>query len=435
MKRIVKNNLVLIVVLGISLIVTIGLLVWTALDYIQMARYINQTAKLRAEIAQLIKKTPAPVEGNIQLIENDTTLYAAAGKKLRRHFGHPFQPALDAFFETLRLADGKAIKPKKFSEEFFEEWNRSERMAQKNIDYKQFQRRFSNWPAAMKRFREEAVKITTEPITDLNIDEIFLSSIGVPRQFDGKPENLQRFMVEYRQRLLNITRDKVLFDTPEAENFSFSISNLASTFGAGMGGEAGGLGGGEGGSPMDEFPVMARQWEILGDIVKRATASGIHSFVSFHKRPMEKVGDYEVFHYSIEVSGTLASIRTLVANLDKASAENRVYVVRAINLYLEEDGAKKLLAPDELNLTDAAGQVAPQPRNIRGRNRQLDMGGGDAAAIAAQLEAERAKQEALEKALPYHRRSKYGEVLIGNGKFFRAIIDVQYIMESGNGIQ
>ena len=57
MKRIIKNNLVLIVVLGLSLIATIGLLVWTAMEYIQMSRYIAQTEQLRSDIANLIKKT------------------------------------------------------------------------------------------------------------------------------------------------------------------------------------------------------------------------------------------------------------------------------------------------------------------------------------------------------------------------------------------
>ena len=53
MKRIIKNNLVLIVVLGLSLIATIGLLVLTAMEYIQMSRYIAQTEKLRSDIANL----------------------------------------------------------------------------------------------------------------------------------------------------------------------------------------------------------------------------------------------------------------------------------------------------------------------------------------------------------------------------------------------
>ena len=75
MNRFVKNNLVLIIVLGISLVVTIGLLVWTTMQYLQMWQYITQTENLREEIANLIKKTPAPVEGNIPLIETDKKLY------------------------------------------------------------------------------------------------------------------------------------------------------------------------------------------------------------------------------------------------------------------------------------------------------------------------------------------------------------------------
>ena len=51
MNRFVKNNLVLIIVLGISLVATIGLLVWTTMQYLQMWQYITQTENLR-EILQ-----------------------------------------------------------------------------------------------------------------------------------------------------------------------------------------------------------------------------------------------------------------------------------------------------------------------------------------------------------------------------------------------
>ena len=136
MKRIIKNNLVLIVVLGICLVVTIGLLVWTAMEYIQMSNYIAQTGQLRSDIATLIKKTPAPVEGNIPLIKTDTTLYAGAADKLRRRFGHPFLPALEQFISVLRQNDGERISLAKFKEDFLVEWNKGDRTAQKYSDYK-----------------------------------------------------------------------------------------------------------------------------------------------------------------------------------------------------------------------------------------------------------------------------------------------------------
>lgn len=433
MKRIIKNNLVLIVVLGGCLVITIGLLVWTAMEYIQMSNYIAQTGQLRSDIATLIKKTPAPVEGNIPLIKTDTTLYAGAADKLRRRFGHPFLPALEQFISILRLTDGERISLAKFREDFMTEWSKGDRTAQKYSDYKSFQRRFRNWPEAMQAFRSAAEKVTTEPITDNSIDEVFLGALGIPRQFDARPENLQRFMAEYRRRLLEITRDKVFFETPEAANFSFTIAGTTGT----AAGQTAYL--------AENYPMIAQHWEILGDIVKRATDSGINSFVSFRKRAIvpEKVGGFDVFHYSIEITGTMASIRKFVSLLDQAFLDNRVYVVRSIFLYQDDDGARKLLTPNAILpvlLPGMAGRADDFSNPEFGRRRRRPglpnfrpEGDANAATLAAREEAERkAKAEEEEKMLPYHRRSAYGEKLIGKSDLCRAIIDVEYIMESGN---
>jgi len=433
-KRIIKNNLVLIVVLGICLVVTIGLLVWTAMEYIQMSNYIAQTGQLRSDIATLIKKTPAPVEGNIPLIKTDTTLYAGAADKLRRRFGHPFLPAMEQFISVLRQNDGERISLAKFKEDFLVEWNKGDRTAQKYSDYKSFQRRFRNWPEAMQAFRAEAEKVTTEPVTDNSIDEVFLSALGVPRQFDSRPENLQRFMAEYRRRLLEITKDKVLFETPEAANFSFTI--------AGTTGNSANIG--QTAYLPENFPMIAQQWEILGDIVKRASESGIYSFVSFRKRGIqpEKVGGFDVFHYSIEITGTMASFRKFVNLLDQAFLENRVYVVRSIFLYQDGDGAKKLLTPDAIVPVlmpglDSRDFAEPGPGRRRRRPDRSFRPEGDmnAAEQAAREEAARKAREEEQKSLPYNLRTGYGEKLIGKSDLCRAIIDVEYIMESGNGVQ
>lgn len=427
MKRIIKNNLVLIVVLGASLIVTIGLLVWTTMDYIQMSRYIDQTGQLRSDIANLIKKKPAPVEGNVPLIETDMKLYSGAADRLRRMFGHPFEPAVDAFISTLRQTDGEKIALAKFKEDFLAEWNKSERTAQKYSDYKSFQRRFRNWPDAMKAFREQMEKATAEPLTENNIDEVLLSAVGVPRRFDGKQENLQRYMAEFRRRLLEITRNKIQFDSPEAANFSFDPTGT--------------------GYVVDDYPMIAQNWEILGDIVKRATQSGIRSFVSFRHRAIqpEKVGSFDVFHYSIEVTGTMESIRKFVALLDQASQDSRIYVVRSVFLYQDEDEAKALMEPAKivpLAPLDFRHPREEAPGQPRGRRRpgalpgfRPEMEENSAAIAAAREEAARKAREEEEKNLPYNRRTGYGKVLIGQTGLCRAIIDVEYVMESGNGAQ
>lgn len=190
--------------------------------------------------------------------------------------------------------------------------------------------------------------------------------------------------------------------------------------------------------------MIAQHWEILGDIVKRATDAGINSFVSFRKRAIvpEKVGGFDVFHYSIEITGTMASIRKFVGLLDQAFQENRVYVVRSIFLYQDGDGAKKLLTPNAILpvlLPGMAGRADDLSNPELGRRRRRSgqptfRPEGDASAtnLAAREEAARKAKEEEEKSLPYNLRASYGDKLIGKSDLCRAIIDVEYIMESGN---
>ena len=430
MNRFVKNNLVLIIVLGISLVATVGLLVWTTMQYLQMWQYITQTSQLREEIANLIKKFPAPVEGNIPLIETDRKLYNRSARQLRQAFGHPLQPALEQFISVLRSSNGDKVTLKKFKEDFTTEWNKSDSFAQKEMNYKIFQRNFRNWADAMRVFRSLAEKATAEPINDSNIDEIFQSALGVQRKLGAKPENLLRLMTNYRNGLLDMTKGKIVFDSEEAANFSFALP-------------------GAGAANTDlrtaylpeDYPMIAQHWEILSDIVKRSGESGIHSFVSFRKRAIqpEKVGSFDVFHYSIEVTGTMDSIRKLVGILDQAFHENRVYVVRSVFLYQAEDTAIQLLKPETAIAETAGVEVNMPERPIRNRGRRtfvpeerrLSEEQRRAQELAQRQAAEAAERE---KSLPYYHRSGYGEPVIGKNDLCRAIIDVEYIMESDSGI-
>ena len=434
MNRFVKNNLVLIIVLGISLIATIGLLVWTTMQYLQMWQYITQTENLREEIANLIKKTPAPVEGNVPLIETDRKLYSRVAEQIRKPFGHPLQPALDQFISVLRRSNGEKVTLAKFKEEFTAEWTKSDKFAEKELNYSLFKRNFRNWDEAMQVFRAVAEKATAEPINDGNIDEIFQSALGVQRKLGGKPENLLRMMTNFRNGMLELTKDKIEFDTEEATYFSFSFTNIGTGVASGEGS------GSSSGYLLEDYPMIAQHWEILSDIVKRSTESGIQSFVSFRKRAVqpEKSGSFDVFHYSIEVTGTMESIRKLTALLDQAYHANRIYVVRSVFLYQLEDDALLLVKPE---LAETKENIENRQMNMPVMSRRGRRGGYAAPRESAEERtarevAERQAQEIAEreKSLPYYHRSGYGAPVIGKNGLVRAIIDVEYIMESGSGI-
>ena len=235
MNRFVKNNLVLFIVLGVSVVVALALLVWTAIRYTQMTRYINETDKLRKQIGELIAKTPAPVDDNKPRISADIDLYSKTAAGLQKRFGHPLDPAVDAFIKELKLTAKEAKAedaPKEITlewlkEKFHEGWDRidANNSAQQGVFYKQFQRRFRNWPEALQEFRKLAENATTEPITEFNIDEVFLGALGIPRTMQSRPENRTKFISDFRYKLLDMLAGKVAVG-PNASLFSFEENTV-----------------------------------------------------------------------------------------------------------------------------------------------------------------------------------------------------------------
>ena len=71
MNRFVKQNLLLITVMGISGVVILALLVYSAIVYFQMSQCISETESLREQIRKLINQRPAPVEGNKPLLQKE----------------------------------------------------------------------------------------------------------------------------------------------------------------------------------------------------------------------------------------------------------------------------------------------------------------------------------------------------------------------------
>lgn len=446
MNRFVKNNLVLFIVLGLSVVVAVALLVWTAIRYAQMTRYINETDKLRKQIGELIAKTPAPVDDNKPRISADIDLYSKTAAGLQKHFGHPLDPAVDAFIKELKLTPREAKAegaPKKITlewlkEQFHEGWDRidASNSAQQGVFYKQFQRRFSNWTEALQEFRKVAENATTEPITEFNIDEIFLGAIGIPRTMQSRPENLTKFISDFRYKLLDMLAGKVAVG-PNASLFSFEENAVYQP---------------------EEYPLVVRNWDIIGDIAQRISRSGVKELTAFRKRSLagEESNGYQLYHFSFEVTGPIASIRKLIADIDNAYVSNRVYLVRSVSLFALNDPAEALFSQEstlpqdfidslmeqEARKSAAAAAastttpVAPQVRGRRGRRQPVvPMEAPNRTELSAEeLQARRAQVvkefEESEKKKKYFERFGYGDTLIGGSDECRAVIDVDYIMQN-----
>ena len=178
------------------------------------------------------------------------------------------------------------------------------------------------------------------------------------------------------------------------------------------------------------------QRDVLGNLLSHVVKSGARAMYgivarNFAESPeegrvygnyRESVGDFDVCHYTIEVSGSLAAIRKLCESLDESYKVKRFYIVRAVTLYAEENGAAVLMGQKTALNAEKNKQSEDEPRGRRRRRQQSEEQPSEAEENAAQ------KIQDLNALLPPHKRPGYGEVLVGKNKYCRAMIDIDYIL-------
>lgn len=424
MKRIIKHNLVLLIVLSVALLIAIGLLVLVIIEHARMNNYFSRARELRGQIEELIKQETAPVAGNIEPIKAETELYRKKAQEIKRYFGRVKQPALDAFAKTLGMTYPEFHKA--FQEAWEADPNRHA-LGGRDRFYVTFKRKFPQWEAAIKTFAAEYQKVTVEPITMSNRDEILLSALGVPRNMNNNVRDAMNHISKMRSRLIEIFNEKGGENKVELTGTasSFSFDNTV--------------------PPLPEtIPAIVRNLDVIGDLASRIAASGLNSLDSFKKRSLagERVGDYVIYHYTFAVSGDIDVVRKLVTDLHGAMAENRFYVVRSVFLYAPRDGAGEIFdarqAEEERLRMEVAAMAAPAAANAAGRPGMMmdpmmpeDPAMGGAPGRPVLTKEELAKQEAQRREelmkLPYNERPGYGRVLFGGTKHCEAVIDVDYI--------
>ena len=476
MNRFVKDNLVLFIVMGCMIIGALVLLAFAVLGHARMFRYHEEAEELRNQIGQLVAQKPAPVEGNVAPMKNAIDFYKEKTAEILPHFGQIKETALNAFIKKL------GVDKQKFLETFRAAWeNDEDRKAPggRRRFYERFSQGLSgenNWAAelnltptaraerwleALAVFRAEYQKLTVEVIDESNQNEVLLSVLGVPRNFDGDPELcMQRFIVPLAQRLQEIcakpplteaeekiyaARKKKAAEKGEEEDFILNKVELLN--------DAGAFGFNLKVNPRSENIVdIVKNGEVIGDLVRRIATAKVGSINSFIIRQNnyagEKVGRYVIYHYTFSVTGDIAKVRNLVNMLNNAAAEKRMYIVRSIFLYADRDGAGRLMQDrkDELarlkeeldaagaaesnNNSASSGMQRENTRRRRGNAMPMDPGmpgmmdGPDGKKVQVKT-AEQIRKEELAK--PYYKREGYGKVLFGGSSICEAVFDVEYV--------
>ena len=154
-------------------------------------------------------------------------------------------------------------------------------------------------------------------------------------------------------------------------------------------------------------------------------------------------GPFKVYRMRINISGTLAGIRTFVRSLDAAYKNNQIYVIRTVALYAEQDGAyeifrrhaeesgiktnlsslQKAASAQQETQTQSRGRGRGRGRAAVAENTQEDAVSQSARNDAAKLEEMKRQEEEAIRNMPFYDRPGYGDVLIGDNKNCRAVID------------
>jgi len=468
--RFVKNNFWLLTAVSVCSLVALGLLIFTLVEYVQMYMYITKVEDLRQQIGKIIKQKPAPVEGNKKLIQQDIDLYRKVASELRMHFGHPMQPAVDKFFSVLKARKGafgedspETMTQERFMEEFHKQWDsidQNDYPRQKYFLSSEFQPKFVNWSQAQAEFIRAAQPYTLEPLTTDNADEVLFSALGIPRRLSGDSSRLMQVIGNVREQLLRSLGDQM------------QIAQTASGLGFGNIGPDGQQ---TVNYSPDEIPVVLSHLGIVSDMLRRIKDSGIKTVYDIRIRrggggggdnggdvgggdnpgggpsggfqnSVESAGAYQLYHYQLEVSGTMADIRKMAALLDNAYGDRRVYLVRTIFLYAEENGAASIfgLGREENPDSGVRSQGSSDGGDIAGggsrrsrRGRRVRVQEDQEVQNNEESERKRRQEEALRRyqeqqaRLPYERRDGYGEVLVGAGETYRAVVDIDYVALSG----
>ena len=462
--RFIKNNALFLVISGICGLVALTLLVFVLMQYIKMSVANGRVTEYRNNIKELISEKPAPVDGNKPRIQADLDAYRRVSSVLRGKFGRPYQLAVNAFIQTLKEVPEKdedgADKPvEPLTEERFitmfkegkdgEGWNNHENdfPGQKYYLENKFKVRFKNWNEAAEKFRELAQQHhTSEQITGDNIDEIILWAMGIDRQLAGNQAMMMKIYSDFREELLNVLGDTLPL-VPPADTFGFnSIDGKAFATG--------------------DYAFVINHIDVLNDAFRRIKGCGLkmlHSVnirsnaaatnagaedttetsgagqkAGYFSQSVFDEGGYEFYHNTIEVTGTMEAIRKVAPALAGAYQDRRIYIVRSVALYAEENGANAIFAPLFTVADENNGEERDQQQQVvrRGRRRIRpsvvaanpdgeERNNSEEEARRQREEAEKRFQE-MQARLPYKERVGYGEILVGAGEEYRAVFDIDY---------
>ena len=323
---------------------------------------------------------------------------------------------------------------------------------------------FENWSAARDAFiaaaenrqsAEGAAKTgpcIVEKLDAENADEVLLAALGIPRRLNGDSAYLKRMMdnvfgqlvKEYQVQIVGQALGLGITSIPEGNSADSVQDNDLKSI-----------------NP-DDYPFVATHLDIISYMLYRVGAAGVviwnvqirlrgaaensegFSGGKVFKDSAEQRDGFDIYHYTLEISGTMAEIRDAVKRLDDCYAVRRVYLVKNIALYAENNivdsiftgvrAEKRQQANGQENRSASSGGRRRRPRSdVGAAGDNISDGGADDSATKLE-EQKRLEEEYRQRQLKLDpdKRDGYGEPITAGGakETFRVVIDVEYVVKT-----
>ncbi len=426
MNRFVKNNIILVISIAVTSVITLGHLIFGIIEWARISGLMEETESLRGKISAIINAKPAPVDSNKPLIKQDTELYAKLYQEIAPVFSSPLKDAGAIFLRVLYgLKPGADVTEarQKFLDTYNEHVKSDAGIVEQRMEWEKLRLSFKNWDAAVAAFCKAAEKYSSDPSLTFAKNDVVLEEMGITRRMNEDPDEVQRFMINIRTYLRNRLGDRLA----AADTFGFDVSTPY---------------------PKSDYPLIARHAGILCDVIGRVADSKITTFNGIVIRGAQpgalnssfaEEAGCQIAHYTFEVNGSLESIRDLAKRFDNAQQDKRFYIVRSVFLYgpdAERGVIQSLVAPKVRGINeegDTAAQTAVSDSIFGGGRRERLARQRAAEEQERQNEADKARaaeEEARrqrELSLQPHEREGYGAVKLGEVSEFKAVFDIDYI--------
>ncbi len=353
MKDFFKKNIVLVVILAISLLFSLSLAFFAFTEWRKLKGYQVNLVELRAKIEKLNEERPYPLQENLTNIKNDTAILLEKLTEINRLFGRPYENALKEFMKTLAKEEEEHnyLTSLKEWEDFFKKNYKKNESAEKLLsDFLSKKGSPEKVQEAKKAFIEVARKRSVEDINDSTVNGMILESLSIPRNLSPDACKV------YTQNM-----EIALFDFAKSDKFGsvISIDEKSRIFKVYEDSEK--L------PPADFIPHIIKHYKLLEDLLYRMKASGVETVSNIQKlNGLEgiKDGQYLIFTYKLDFSGTSESARKMIENLQKAFEDNRIYVIRYFSLVKAVDEVKKTPDSSEKKTTGAKKGLGQESENI-----------------------------------------------------------------------